>query len=130
MNQEFYDIIDFICEKDARYRPDAYSFVLEALSFAQKRFHCLKHVTGDQLLEGIRELLLHRFGPMTMMVLKHWGIQTTEDFGNVVFNLVQNKLLSKTQEDNIKSFKNRYDFEKVFDHSYRVQLAQRISRMR
>ncbi len=130
MNQEFYDTINSLCEKDERYKKDAYSFVMEALSFAQRKFCCPKHVTGEQLLEGIRELLMHKFGPMTMMVLKHWGIHSTEDFGNVVFNLVQNKLLSKTHEDNIKTFKNRYDFEKVFDRGYRQQLARRISRMR
>ena len=130
MNQEFYDNIDIICDKDGRYKRDVYSFVMDALSFAQRKFRCSRHVTGEQLLEGMRELLLHKFGPMTMTVLKHWGIHTTNDFGNVVFNLVENRLLSKTSEDNIESFKDRYDFKEVFDHSYREQLARRISRMR
>lgn len=130
MNQEFYDIVDFICERDRRYKRDAYDFVMESLSYAKKKFNCPRHVTGDELLESIRELLLHKFGPMTMAVLKHWGINNTEDFGHVVFNLVENKLLSKTQEDNIEIFRNRYDFEKVFHHGYREQLARRISRMR
>jgi uncharacterized repeat protein (TIGR04138 family) len=67
---------------------------------------------------------------MTMTVLEHWGIISTEDFGNVVFNLVNNKVLSKTEEDDIESFRNVYDFDVVFDKGYHRTLARRISRLR
>ena len=67
---------------------------------------------------------------MTLRVLNHWGITRTEDFGNIVFNLVDNKVLSKDSEDNIDSFQNGYDFKEVFDQGYRKQLEKRISRMR
>ena len=73
-----------------------------------------RHVSGEELLSGIRELLLNRFGPMTVTVLEHWGIRSTEDFGNVVFNLVDNRVLSKTEEDDIGQFRNGYDFTEVF----------------
>ena len=130
MNHEFYTIIEEICDKDPRYKQESYEFVMEALSYAQKRLSRAKHVSGMELLEGIKELLLERFGPMTMPVLKCWGIQTTQDFGNIVFNLVQNKILNQNEEDSFEIFKNGYNFEEVFERGYRKRLARKISRMR
>jgi uncharacterized repeat protein (TIGR04138 family) len=130
MNQEFEAIVEDICGKDSRYREDAYVFVMEALAYTQKKFKRPKHVKGEEMLQGMRELLLNKFGPMTMTVLNHWGIKRTEDFGNVVFNLVENRILSKTEDDNIEEFKDGYDFGEVFDSGYRKQLARKISRMR
>ena len=124
------DIIEMIREKDPRYKEDAYAFVMESLNYTQRRLGRSKHVTGEELLEGMKELLIQKFGPMTLMVLKHWGIEKTEDFGNIVFNLVTNKVLSKTDEDNIESFKNRYDLRQVFGDGYRKRLEKRISRLR
>lgn len=119
-----------ICEQDLRYKRDAYDFVMEALSYTQKRFSRPKHVTGEELLQGIKELLLERYGLLTMTVLRHWGIKRTEDIGYIVFNLVDNKVLSKTEDDRIDHFRNAYDFEEVFNKGYRHLLAQKISRMR
>jgi len=130
MGKDFYDIIDDIFEIDKRYRQDAYAFVMEALSYTQKKFRNNKHVSGEEMLEGMKELLLNKFGPMTMTVLKYWGITTTEDFGNIVFTLVDNKILSKTENDDIEEFRNGYDFVEVFNKGYRKQLVKRISRMR
>ena len=130
MNRTLDDLITQICEEDSRYQEDAYAFVLEALTFTQKRFKRVKHVTGPELLEGIKQLLIEKFGPMTMTVLKHWGIEKTEDFGHIVFNLVNKKVLSKTEEDQLEHFKDVFDFSKVFDHGYRIHLAKRISRLK
>lgn len=130
MSQNLGAIIERIHEQDSRYREDAYAFVMEALSFTQKKFNRSRHVTGTELLIGIKELLIKKFGPLTMTVLKHWGIGSTEDFGNVVFNLVENRVLSKTEEDNIDQFRNGYDFTEVFYNGYRKHLARKISRMR
>ena len=130
MNEEFYSVISHIYDKDPRYYPEAYEFVMEALSFSQKRFKKSKHVSGEELLAGINALLLKKFGPMTMIVLKYWGIKTTDDFGNIVFNLVENKVLAKDTQDQYESFKNAYDFEEVFDKGYRKQLARRLKSMR
>ena len=130
MNQEFYNILDVICGQDPRYRQDAYEFVMEALTFSQKKFARSKHVSGTELLQGMKELLLSKYGPMTLTVLTYWGIHSTEDFGHIVFNLVENKILSKSEEDNIESFRGGYDFQEVFDLGYRRDLAKRISRMR
>jgi len=122
--------MDAICEKDPRYKPDAYEFVMQALSFTQKKLRRPKHVSGSELLDGMKELLMERYGPMALSVLHHWGIQTTEDFGHVVFNLVENKVLSKSEEDKIETFRGVYDFKEVFQRGYRKQLERRLSRMR
>ena len=130
MKPQLDNLLAEIYETDTRYRPDAYEFVLEALNFTQKKYRRTKHVTGDELLRGIRDLLMERFGPMALTVLRYWRVCSTEDFGHIVFNLVEKKVLSKTEEDNIEGFRNEYDFEEVFEKGYRSQLAKKISRMR
>jgi len=130
MSEKFDTIIEDIYEQDIRYKEGAYVFVMEALAYTQKKYKCTKHVKGEEMLQGMKELLLKKFGPMTLTVLKHWGINNTEDFGNIVFNLVENRVLSKTEDDNIEEFRDGYDFGEVFDSGYRKQLAKKISRMR
>lgn len=130
MNQEFAIILEDIQNKDPRYKEDSYLLVMESLSYVQRRSKTPKHVTGEEILQGVRSILLHRYGPFAITVLKHWGINSTEDFGNVVFNLVENKVLSKTEDDDISKFRNFYDFEEVFNQGYRKQLLKKISRMR
>ena len=130
MNEEFFSLVDNICHKDNRYHPEAYEFVMEALSHTQRKFKKAKHVTGPELLTGIKGLLLKKFGPMALTVLKYWGIKKTDDFGNIVFNLVEHKILAKDTEDHYESFKNAYDFEEVFNQGYRKQLARRLKSMR
>ncbi|MCA9399244.1 MAG: hypothetical protein KC618_05815 [Candidatus Omnitrophica bacterium] len=130
MSNEFDTILEKIFEKDTRYREDAYDFVMEALTYTQKKFNSSTHVSGEQILTGIRELLIKQYGPMAMNVLEHWGIQSTEDFGNIVFHLIDNKVLCKTDQDNIDTFRNRYDFNEVFLEGYRKQLHKKVSRMR
>ena len=130
MNREFETIVENIYAKDSRYKEDAYVFVMEALAYTQQKFKRPKHVKGEEMLQGLKELLLIQFGPMARAVLNYWGIQKTEDFGNIVFNLVENRVLSKTEDDSIEEFRNGFDFGEVFDSSYRKQLAKKISRMR
>ena len=130
MSQDFEAIIEELTEKNPQYHEDAYQFVMEALHFTQKKFKSVAHVSGEEMVNGMRELLMKKYGPMARSVLTYWGIKTTEDFGRVVFNLVERKILSKTEKDNIESFQNAYDFEDVFEHGYRQQLHRKIKRMR
>ncbi len=130
MNEEFFNLVLNICARDNRYHPESYEFVMEALSFSQKKLKKSKHVSGPELLNGIKALMLNKFGPMAMAVLNYWGIKTTDDFGNIVFNLVEYKILSKDEQDNYESFKNAYDFDEVFNKGYRKQLARRLKTMR
>ena len=111
-----------ITEQDPRYPLDAYLFVLEALQHTRRKFKKEKHVSGHELLEGIKDLALTRFGAMSVAVFEHWGIRQTIDFGHIVFNMVNNKILHKTDEDSLEDFRNCFDFEKVFVEDYRFNI--------
>ena len=106
--------IEDIVKRDLRYKTDAYNFVLEALNYTVNKLKQSRHVTGGELLEGIKQCVKEQFGPMAGTVLQHWGVSSTEDFGHIVFNLVDAKILSKTEQDSIKDFKNGYDFKEAF----------------
>jgi uncharacterized repeat protein (TIGR04138 family) len=119
--------LDAILAKDTRYHRDAYYFVRDALDVAQKKFAKAggragkdkpAHVSGQQLLEGIRAHALEQFGPLTLMVLEEWGIRRGEDFGEIVFNMVESSLLGKTENDSRDDFKGGYDFHEAFRKPY------------
>ncbi|MCX5708119.1 MAG: hypothetical protein NTY14_03960, partial [Candidatus Omnitrophica bacterium] len=112
----FYQVINEICVRDQRYKPDSYEFVMQALNFTQKEFKKEGHISGQELLEGIRKFALEQYGPMAKTVLQHWGITRTADFGNIVFNMIGQKLLSKTESDTQRDFDDVYDFETAFKH--------------
>ena len=112
--RKFYDVVEELCEKDTRYKSDSYEFVMQALAFTQKKLKKPGHVTGKELLDGIRQYALKTYGPMARTVLEFWGIHTTEDFGNIVFNMITVKLFSKTQDDTIDDFKDVYRFDHAF----------------
>lgn len=111
----FYTQVEEIAQKDPRYKPDAYEFVIKALWFTQKKLKRKGHVTGEELLSGIREFGLDRYGGMAKNVFHHWGVKATDDFGEIVFNMIDNRLLGKTDTDQRKDFKNVYDFDAAFD---------------
>ncbi|HOW42237.1 MAG TPA: hypothetical protein P5110_08185 [Candidatus Omnitrophota bacterium] len=115
--KSFYQVVEEICEKDARYKPDSYEFVLQALHFTQKKLARNGHVTGQELLEGIREHALKQFGPMARTVLNYWGITKTGDFGAIVFIMIEHKLLSRTEQDTLQDFEDVYDFDNAFKHT-------------
>ncbi|MCX7926779.1 MAG: hypothetical protein N2606_01370 [Candidatus Omnitrophica bacterium] len=117
--KNFYDLVEEIYEEDPRYRPDSYEFVLAALEYTQHKFKIAGHVSAKILLEGIRELALKEYGPMAKTVLKHWGISSSLDFGNIVFNMVKKKILSKNEEDTLEDFKEAFNFEQAFQ--YRIK---------
>jgi uncharacterized repeat protein (TIGR04138 family) len=112
-----------ILEKDPRYAREAYLFVREALDHTQKTIGkdnrgVIRHVTGQELLEGIRDYGLGQFGPMTMMVFEEWGVRTCEDFGEMVFNLVEFGVLAKTEKDSRADFAGGYSFYEAFRKPY------------
>lgn len=113
-------VIQEICERDRRYHPQSYVFVLEALDYTGKKLKkselqgAERHVSGGELLEGIRAYALEQFGPMALTVLETWGIKKTEDFGEIVFNLVEAGKLRKTDTDTRKDFAHGYEFHEAF----------------
>lgn len=113
-HRKFYETVEAICQKDKRYNPESYEFVMQALGFTQKKIKREGHLSGRELLEGIKDYSIEQFGPMAKTVLNHWGVHTTRDFGNIVFNMVAEGLLSKTESDSREDFYNVYDFDAVF----------------
>jgi uncharacterized repeat protein (TIGR04138 family) len=124
-----------VVRRDPRYAYEAYEFVFAALSHTQKLLGRLPkegpsavgpqhHVKGPELLEGIRDLALREFGLMAWTVFRLWGIQRTDDFGEIVFNLVESNLMSKTEEDSRSDFHNVYDLEQALVQGFRIQLDE------
>ena len=113
--------------RDARYSKNAYFFVLDALDHTQSLLTSSgqvdRHIGGKELLEGIRNLATERFGALAKEVFNQWGILSTEDFGQVVFNLVHEGLLQRRAQDSLLDFANGYDFEREFEADYDFRAA-------
>ncbi len=118
MFADFDDGVKAILEQDKRYARDAYEFVREALEYTRIWMDRRGHVTGQELLEGIRKYALDQFGPMAKTVLNLWGINSCEDFGIIVFNLVDRNVLAKTSDDCLDDFRSGYDFDEAFKKPY------------
>jgi uncharacterized repeat protein (TIGR04138 family) len=127
----FDEALEKIVAKDRRYHRDAYLFLREALDHTQKimakaaretregpKEETVKHVSGQELLNGIRALALEQFGPMAATVFAEWGVRRCEDFGEIVFNMVDNHLLAKTKDDSREDFRGGYDFEEAFSQPF------------
>jgi uncharacterized repeat protein (TIGR04138 family) len=122
----FEEALELIQAKDPRYQRDAYLFVREALDHTQKSIGKdnkgrIRHVTGQELLSGIREFALAQFGPMAITVLEEWGIRACGDFGEIVFNMVEIGLLAKTDKDSRTDFAGGYDFFEAFRRPFLPQ---------
>lgn len=116
------------------YPLDAFEFVREGLGFTVSRVHGVReaqararsrdddpessesdlHVSGQQLCRGLREFAIERWGLMAPVVLQSWRIQRTDDFGRIVYRLIDVGVLSRTQEDSIDDFRGVYDFSEAF----------------
>jgi uncharacterized repeat protein (TIGR04138 family) len=115
----FAEALESIIANDPRYQRDAYVFLRDALDFTTKQQKKIKgvsvrHVSGPQLLDGVRRYALKEFGPMVMTVFDNWGIHSCEDVGNIVFNLISAGVFGKTEDDSIDDFKNVYRFDEAF----------------
>lgn len=110
--------IEQLTKWEPRYLAGAYTFVLEAVEFVIYALPETRHISGRELCEGMRKLGLQKYGPMAKEVFNYWGVRATEDFGNIVFNLAEEGLLSATDEDSIEDFIDIYDFAIVFEEDY------------
>jgi len=117
---DYNEVLEIILAKDSRYPREAYQFVREGLDYTQHKMARMsgakepRHVTGRELTDGMRQYALETYGPMAGLLLDEWGIRSTEDFGEIVFNLVENNLLAKTENDSRDDFAGGYDFEEAF----------------
>ena len=115
----FAEALEAVVGADPRYHRDGYIFLRDALDFTTKQQKKVKgvsvrHVSGPELLDGVRQYALKEFGPMVMTVFDSWGIHSSEDIGHMVFNLIGAGIFGKTERDSIEDFKNVYDFEEAF----------------
>ena len=117
-DKDFLATVEKIVNEDPRYAPDAYQFISEAVFYTTDKLRTeepdKKHISGQELLEGIREFALNRFGPMAKTVLNSWGINESMDIGRIVFHMVDNDLLGSSENDSIDDFRNGYDFTEAF----------------
>ena len=103
--RDFNEVIRAIRRDDPRYARGAYYFLRQALDYSLKELHARgqldqsNHLSGKQLLEGIRLFAIDQYGPMARSVLMYWGIKSCCDFGNIVFQLVSSRVLGKTEND-------------------------------
>ena len=130
----FEEAVEQILAKDPRYHREAYCFVRDALEHTKKSVAKtsrvpILHVSGQQLLEGIREFALGLFGPMTMTVFEEWGVTKCEDFGEIVFNLIEMRVLAKTEKDSRTDFAAGYTFWDAFRQPFVPRTSEQRSEM-
>lgn len=131
-NSKLFEVV----QRDPRYAYEAYEFVFQALLALEDgqrvgrepeggvRSGVQHHVTGQELLQGIRALALREFGLLARTVFHLWGIDRTDDFGEIVFNLVEADLMNKTAEDSREDFRNVYDLDQVLLEGFRIDLDE------
>jgi uncharacterized repeat protein (TIGR04138 family) len=108
------EFLDPILTQDSRYAKEAYFFVRDALDHTVRKLEAPRHISGQELLAGIREYAISEYGPVAKRVLFEWGITECVDFGHIVFNLVNEGLLGRTEGDSIDDFDGGYDFAEAF----------------
>ncbi len=126
ISDQFSNAVDEIVARDPRFDADAYLFVRDALDFTTKGQRRKSsstvvdaHVSGQQLLEGVRLYAVKQYGPMALTVLEHWRVRCCEDIGAIVFNLINAKVFGKTDHDTLEDFRDGYDFEEAFVEPFR-----------
>ncbi len=123
-----------VLHKKKRYHRNAYEFLFEALRFTQETLNRgmvlegvdedSAHISGKELLDGIRQLALDKYGLLAQSVFRYWGVENTEDFGRIVFDLVERGEMRKTERDQLSDFVELYDFHKTFNEDYEIDISE------
>ncbi len=119
--QSFLEKIQKIMDGQDQYKFEAYSFVMAGLHYTVAKLKKPRHVTGPELLQGIREYAIEQFDGLAKTVLNYWGLFKTEDFGKIVFALVEVGILRKQPEDRLEDFKDVFTFEEAFDQGFHFE---------
>jgi len=107
--------LEDIAARDARFNVGALRFVYEGLSYtARKVADEPRHVSGQTLCDGLRQLAVEKWGRLAMMVLDQWGVRRTRDFGEIVYLLIEHQWMSAQPSDTIEHFDDVFDFQSVF----------------
>ncbi|MCE9532162.1 MAG: hypothetical protein K8T89_13735 [Planctomycetes bacterium] len=124
-----------IVRHDPRYASEAYEFLFEALAHTQQMLDRVPvkvepdpgpqyHVSGPELLRGACDLALQEFGLLAKTVFHQWGIHRTDDIGEIVFNLIEAELLSKTDSDDRNDFHDVFDLDRTLSDGYTIPLEE------
>ena len=132
---DFSEIVDLIYKDDPRYDRKAYTFVRLGLDQTVKnlkkadpaRTQQSQHVSGRELLEGLRAYALDQYGPMAKTVLDSWGVRRCADFGEIVFSLIDYRVFSKTEKDRREDFAEIFDFDDAFVRPFQPSERRRRS---
>ena len=123
--------MDEVIREDGRYPIDAFGFLHDGLTRAVQETHGdqagptgQRHVSGQQLCCALRDLAVERWGLLAKTVLARWNIRRTLDFGNMVYLLVNNDFMRKTEEDSIDDFVDVYDFTEAFRRHGEFELKE------
>lgn len=120
--------IEQVAAEVGRYPPEAYYFIHEGLAHTVQHVHGdpsklpvgKRHVTGQQLCVGLRDLAISKWGMLAGTVLRRWNITSTLDFGHIIFALVDNHLMQKQPTDRLEDFVDVYDFQEAFDRQFDI----------
>ena len=120
-----------------KFHPDAYRFVFEALQHVQENQKKpvrdadddSAHISGPELLDGVRELGLKKFGMLSKSVFEHWGVKATDDFGRIVFELIECGEMRKTERDQLVDFFGVYDFNQALVQDYQIDTSVAFKRI-
>lgn len=134
-----------LLKEDPRYPLDAYRFIRDALSYAQDELKLgedarpepslelesnapqvvpERHITGEQLCDAIRIFATEQFGLMAKTVLNSWGMKTTGDFGEIVYNLISIGWMKKSSRDRRDHFDDVFDFDKAFVEDFQITIPE------
>jgi uncharacterized repeat protein (TIGR04138 family) len=125
MEKDFNAVVKAILSENSRFKKGAYHFVREGLDYTMRSLHKSKllgqsrHVTGQQFAHGMRQYALEQYGPLALTVLNHWGIERTDDFGEIVFQLIEFNVLGKTDSDHLEHFSGLFDFKEAFEKPFK-----------
>jgi uncharacterized repeat protein (TIGR04138 family) len=118
------EVLGRVRSMNGRYHERGFLFVLAALEFCQQDREVRGHIAGQELAESCRDFALEQFGLTARTVLAHWGIESTEDIGRIVFLLIEAGLLMKQESDRLEDFDSVYDFAEAFDEGYPWQTLE------
>ena len=118
-------------EKAGPYPIEAFTFVRDGLSYtAQRVYENLdslsddeRHISGQQLSLGLRDYAIEKYGMLARDVLAHWNVDRTDDFGRIVFAMINEGIMSQNDEDTVEDFRAVFDFDEAFN---RDELLSRI----
>lgn len=116
--RSFWDAVEEIRQRDGRFRADAYAFVMDVLEFTIRGLDVRRHVSAAELLDGMRRFAHERYGVMSLTVLESWGVHTTGDIGDIVFQLVDAGVLSRQDGDARDHFEDVFDLPAVLEQDY------------